>query len=468
MTRTARHIVNAAMLACAGWSNACSDGVVAPCNFDEDCRADAVCLEGVCALRAPPIDNTPPPAPVCDVEEGTHDGGDGTCVALDACSEGFTLLFRDGDGDGVGSGARVDCGPLPPLPPPLGLADVDGDCDDDDPAGFVLTTSLADEDNDGFTTTVTACGDGAPPEGAPLVARHAPMLAAYPADPVLTFEDDLGDTFQVRSFLSPQTVDVASLRCPTVPFTPQGFAVHVRLRVVDVCCSDAPVVLVASAQFLGEQGGDTRVALSPPAREQDVIDIVIGGASDTFGVNDVATACASGVRIDFLGLSVADDESGFVDNVTVRVDTAWLEVFGAEDCDDSDATRYTPALLYDDSDDDGQGGGEGVAACLGSTLPAVAEGLVAPIDCDDSDPNVRVGQTLAFSTPSVGGTFDYDCSGDAQAEIVQSANECTDDGKGGCFASFTGITGPCGTAVDASACDGTCALVAAPTVQACR
>lgn len=69
----------------------------------------------------------------------------------------------------------------------------------------------------------------------------------------------------------------------------------------------------------------------------------------------------------------------------------------------------------------------------GSTAPANYRAIQHGLDCDDNAVNTFPGQTTFFKTPRVNGTFDYDCSGAEDREIVA---------LGGCAGVTCGFPGP--------------------------
>lgn len=65
---------------------------------------------------------------------------------------------------------------------------------------------------------------------------------------------------------------------------------------------------------------------------------------------------------------------------------------------------------YPDADGDGLPGSS-TPITTAASCPVGSTSRIAPLDCDDRDPNARVGQTNFFITPRVSGGWDYDCDG---------------------------------------------------------
>lgn len=86
------------------------------------------------------------------------------------------------------------------------------------------------------------------------------------------------------------------------------------------------------------------------------------------------------------------------------------------DCNDSDPSGWVWRTFYpQDNDLDGFGvGKDKVTACTGDapSLGGTRDGG----DCNDSDARVFPGQTQYFATPSFGGSFDFNCDGNALRE----------------------------------------------------
>jgi hypothetical protein len=82
--------------------------------------------------------------------------------------------------------------------------------------------------------------------------------------------------------------------------------------------------------------------------------------------------------------------------------------------------------FYRDADADGYGNPNSSLRQCGTTVPA---GYVTNNgDCCDSDANAHPGQTSYFTSADACGSFDYDCSGTADAEWQGAAVGCTNSG----------------------------------------
>lgn len=125
-------------------------------------------------------------------------------------------------------------------------------------------------------------------------------------------------------------------------------------------------------------------------------------------------------------------------------------------------------------DADGDGYGDGAQQVMACTAPA---GHVSnDQDCDDGDPLAHPGQASYFPTPSSGtSSFDYNCDGVEEQELLAKASQCAWTGSGCSGGGWKVIAPPCGqsgTYIDCVKKGGPgfpgCSAVESPKIQACR
>lgn len=495
---------------------ACPGQVARPCNSDIDCESDERCLLGLCApagdddagtsdagagddddagasdggdqdageadagvddagvLDAGALDAGTPDAGGCGALE--HDGGDGACVPLDACSGGYGFSFLDGDGDGVGAGPRSgDCAALPLAP---GRSDVDTDCEPADPTRFQLQVGFDEADGDGFTAAPTQACVGDVPEQDIVAVRRGPPHLAYAESAsssgasnawssvangaaccggVAVADLDPGSAGETA------TMVLSNYRCLAVPprLDALRVRVHGRLPVLQ-----APQELVTDVTLQDSgNGGATRSATSTWL-QGSFVDVVLEGTAADWGlsITDPAALCAGA-----LDARVVVNENGSYGG-SVEVDYVVVELLGGDDCDSASASFYAPLELFDDGDNDSYFGGAPIASCVGDAALDQWEVLDAA-DCDDSDGDARPGQANYFTSQRNGGGWDYNCDGTDEERAVTDVTACVDPGDTTCaVGSSVSRTGSCGQAVDADDCPAAppCDLVEDTDPIACR
>jgi hypothetical protein len=225
----------------------------------------------------------------------------------------------------------------------------------------------------------------------------------------------------------------------------------------------------SDSDLWGDSGVQQRACSQPAgfvARAGDCRDDLPGinpGVAET--CNGLDDNCIDGIDE---GLSVDADRDG---RYAIGSCTA-----PADDCDDGNEFRYPgypercdgfdndcaagidpPGSLgcsdyYVDSDGDLYGTGAPLCLCSASGLYQTRQGG----DCDDGNSDARPLQGSWFSTPRAGGSYDYDCNGNAEqrytavagaCELIISLNICSSPAAGyvgsvpACGASGTWATG---------------------------
>lgn len=488
---------------------ACPGQVARPCNADVDCADDERCLDGVCAPAGDDDDAGRADAGEADAgasdggdddagqpdggaadagvgDAGTpdaggcgaleHDGGDGACVPLDACSLGFGLFFLDDDGDGVGAGPRsTDCAPLPLAP---GSSDVDTDCEPADPARFQLQQGFDDQDGDGYTAgPAQTCVGDVPEQDIVAVRRGPPHLAkatsasssgasnawssvangAACCGGVAVADVDPGSAGETA------TMVLSNFGCMTVP--PWLDAVRVRVH-GRLPSTQTPQLLVTDVTLQDSGNGGATRSASATWLPGTFLDVVVEATPADWGLSTTEPAVLCAGALDAM---VVVNENGSYGN-NVEVDYVVVELLGGEDCDTASAGFYSPLELFDDGDGDSYFGGAPIASCVGGVALFSWE-VLDDLDCDDSDGDARPGQTSYFTSERNGGGWDYNCDGTDEQGSVTDVTACVDPGDATCVAdSSTSRTGSCGQAVDADDCPAVppCDLVEDTDPIACR
>ncbi len=491
----------------------CPGPVAAPCNSDADCADDEACTLGRCAYDEPPpddgddagaadagtvdagaldagtldagtldagtldagVDAGPPDAGGCAADQ--HDGGDGACVALDACSPGFGFFFLDDDGDGVGSGPKsTDCAALPLSP---GRSDVDTDCLPADPLRFQLQQGFDDRDLDGVTAgPLEACVGDVPEQGLLAAASGAPHLARVQGATTSTGNgNNWNDLSNASGCCGGTTVadldpnaDTAALTLHDVLCLAEPPSIElVRVRAhVRLPAGQAPQDLALDVTIV--EGGATRATRSATTTwlGGTFTDVVLDGTLADWGIVATDPAVLCNELLDLRLVVRANGSYG----ANVELDYAVVELLGGDDCDPGDGTAFSPHDLFEDSDGDNYAGGPVLATCVG-TDELVAWRVLWNDDCDDTDGDAHPGQSNYFTSQRNGGGWDYNCNGSTDKRSIAYATGCAEDAADPTICVETGgstRTGSCGASVDSDYCRASapCDLVQDTTTQACR
>jgi hypothetical protein len=175
--------------------------------------------------------------------------------------------------------------------------------------------------------------------------------------------------------------------------------------------------------------------------------------------------------------------AGYADNDTDCDDADGTIHPGAPDpCDGVDnncngTTDDGPLVVPCRADLDGDGVvGSTPVSMASCTCPPGTSNVAGPYDCDDADPVVHPGQTMYFTSPRSGGSFDYDCNGTDDPQYTRTGGvSCSGTGTvctstpGG----WAGDTVPaCGTVAQMQVCTytmlGGCLPLPSYPTQACR
>lgn len=499
-----------------GVLGACPAPVATPCNSDADCADDQACTLGRCAPLVPrgdaggddgadaglsdaglndagpndagPTDDDAGVADAGDDDAGApdagscpadqHDGGDGVCVALDACSPGFGFYFLDDDGDGVGAGARsADCAVLPLSP---GTSDVDTDCEPADPGRFQLQQGYDDLDLDDATAgPLEACVGDVPGQGIAAAQLGPPHLARAQGGASTSGGNgnSWNDLSNASGCCGGTTVADLDPNAGTALLTLANFACLAVPQRIDLVRVRAHVRLPAgqgsqdlTLEVTPVEGGVARSTRTAGSSwlGGTFTDVVIDGSLADWGVaaTDPAVICN-----ELLDLRVAVLANGSYAS-SAEIDYVVLELLGGDDCDPGDGSRFAPHDLFADEDGDNYAGGPVLASCVGAT-ELVAWRVLVNDDCDDTDGDAHPGQGSYFTHQRNGGGFDYNCNGSNDKQSIGYDTGCAEDPADPSVCVATGSstrTGSCGASVDSDYCPSAapCDLTQDTTTQACR
>jgi cysteine-rich repeat protein len=506
-------VCDASTLSCVCSSSSCDDDVY--CNGKESCGSDGACASGepiVCASTTPHCDEDlracvaclddrdctgDNPACLlgvcvacagCPCPIGEHDGGDGTCVPVTTCSEGFARVFVDGDGDGLGAGAAsLSCHALPVGD---GLSTIGTDCDDDDFTRSQWVTVYPDADGDGFTAgPIDLCvGDTLPdwvreaPMPPPRVSLGAREAVNQPGGSGSVTWQNLenirvedGQGVFCRPLLDGCRYIVIRRLDLAIPsdVVITGFVVELVKR---ASADDTGVIFESHVQLApaGVPAGENRADPST-SWPFEYTSAFYGGMNDTWGLaltpamlNDVDF----GIAVSLASTNTIGTEAGRIDAVRIRVFTDEAR----SDCDDADEALYALRPLYVDADGDGYVvAGSLDDVCVGTAMPAGRRQNTLGNDCYDSNANARPGQTSYYGAHRGDGSFDYNCNGSSDKESITAHTSCACDADAiQCLVGGTTNVTPaqnCGNSTNVNRCTNecsTCALAAQSFQVRCR
>lgn len=455
---------------CDGAAPFCDDGLrtCVACLESRDCPAEnPSCLAGVCVA-----------CEGCPCPVGEHDGGDGVCVPVTTCSEGFAVSFTDADGDGMGAGvASLDCHPLPFG---SGTSTSGSDCDDADETVWTSVTAFPDEDGDGYTAeALDLCVGSTLPDWAREEPSPAPRVSLRAREAVN--EPGGGGTETWQNLSSIRELDGFGTFCR--PY--EDGCRYIVIRRLDLAIPTDVTIRGMVVELIRRAGDDaigvifeTHVQLAPNGIADgenradassswpfEYTSAAYGGPDDTWGLaltpemlNDLEFGVAVGVAPTDATIDAA-----------ARIDAVRIRVFTDEDrpdCSDSDSTLYALRPLRVDEDGDSYVVPNSLSnVCVGETLPAGRIQHNFGDDCYDSNSDARPGQTAYFGTHRGDGSFDYNCNGVNNKEAIVEHTGCVCDAAGAavCNASASTSVTPtpaCGNAATVDRCAGDCTTCA--------
>jgi len=489
-------VCDAAALRCVCGPSSCDDG--AYCNGKETCGDDGTCAPGEAVLCEAPtphcddekracimcrddkdcgddnptcLDGTCVACPTCPCPIGLHDGGDGVCVPVTTCSDGFARAYVDADGDGVGAGdPSLACLPLPFGP---GTSTSGTDCDDGEASVSTGLGVFPDVDGDGYTgDLVDICVGDTLPDWARETPTSPPRVSLRARD-ATNVSGGMG-TLSWQNLTEIREADGVGIFCR--PFT-EGCR-YVVIRRLDLAIDDDAVITGFAVDLIRRASDDTvgvihegHVQLAPaltPSGENradtttswpfEYTPRTYGGPGDTWGL----ALTPSIVNDSDFGIAVSVWSSDGLSTAAGRIDAIRVRVFTDEplsDCADDDATRASWRPLRTDQDGDGfVVPGSLDEDCVGDALPDGRVQHNFGDDCYDLNGNARPGQTAYFGSHRGDGSFDYNCSGGVSKESVTVHTACA------CAETTCDVTGStsitpapgCGSNVNVDRCSSDC------------
>jgi hypothetical protein len=416
-------------LVVAALAGSCVKPVFA-CASDKQCPHGSHCVSGQCGNAA---------AGEGEGAEGEGEGGEGEGEGEGAEGEGEGA---EGEGEGC-------------------------------PAGEIPRTFFPDLDGDGFTgpSTVICAADATPP-GYSETELLAPIFLVAPTtlasgnkwqnvQNILAL-DGATSNAQVRSNLGQAALTMSGFSCEGAPSRVTGVAVKVTGNLNDALSRMIAVNVILILPD-GTQSTVSQTVEAWPTLGQPFQTFTVGGSTSTFGQTltpELVCDPAFGVKVELTTIDGSQRNA--------NVDFVEVDVFGGDDCDDGDASKFSPQIFFPDVDGDGHGDEHAPQSVCGSDETIPGGLLLNGDDCDDGDSNVHPGQTNFFTTARANGTYDYNCDNNDEPQPIGTEDGCSLDVCNNCNFTAGSTTGACGQNVNFDTCDASCNGTTGSVTQACR
>ncbi len=354
--------------------------------------------------------------------------GSSDCSAADGTKWATMTGYTDSDGDGVGAGSNQN--PCSGAALPSGYSATNTDCLSADATKWQNLQGYNDGDSDTYraTTTSNVCSGNSLPSGADVQGTDC--------------LDSDSDVYQMVSVNDDDDLDNYT---EGVGYT-------------STCVGG-----ISSNHYRNTSGTYTWQTSAQDTGDSDCLDSGGGAAyvyqtltvnDDDDGDNYTEGSGYAGACVGSIVSNHHRDTSGTYTWQTSAQDT------GNSDCDDNSASTWQNLTGYTDGDGDTYRASGGQSVCSGSSLPGGYYSTQGTVDCNDSNSNVKPGQTSYFTT-SAGGSFDYNCD---SSETPQSAGSTlssysyirTQSYFGGACQNVSGsidyVSGTAGCGVDGYSC----------------